>query len=148
MGGILLAASVVGGTTWSLADLASTYSDTGSPTTTYRLTVVFQTDATVDIQRLQNTDLLNEQDPYVDPTSEAANTWVRATVNFGNALTGGDATGTWHQLNVQRTFELEHTSSGGDDTIQSNVTFELASDSGGSSIEASATMTITVGEAL
>jgi len=134
-------------TVWSLADLATTYLDVGGPTVTYRVNVIFRTDATVDVIRTVGSDLNNEQDPYVDPPAEAANTWVRCTFNSGDDMTGGDTRGVWHRCDVQREFELQQTSGAGPPELQGNFDFELSSDPSGSPIVALAlSRTISAGE--
>lgn len=133
---------------WSLSNLATSYVDTAAATTTYTVDMVFRTDGTVDVLRPRiPSDLLNEQDPYVSPTSEASNTWVRCTYNSGDTMTGGDTLGTWHRLNTERRFTMTKVSTGGNDEFSGNFDFELSSDASGSPIRAQAlSVTINVGE--
>ncbi len=147
-GSILLSAfALPGGIAWSLADLAASYEDSAGPTQTYGVDMVFRTDASVDVLRDIAADLNNEQDPYVDPTSQASNTWVRCHFISGTTMTSGDTLEVWHQLNVQRNFLLRYTSGGGADTVTGNFDFELSSDSSGSPIVAQAlSVAITAGE--
>jgi hypothetical protein len=134
--------------TWSLADLATSYSDQGGATTTYAVEVLFHTDATVDVFRDISADLLNEQNPYVNPAAQAANTWVRCTFVSGNDMTAGAARGVWHRLDTVRTFTMRHTSAGGEDKLTGVFDFELSSAASGSPIEAQKlAVTIIAGEA-
>jgi len=124
------------------------YSDTGAPTQTYSVTVWFRTDATVDIVRNIN-GTTNDVETFVIPTSLATSLYVRCTEGTGGSpLNLGDASGAWHALSTQRSFGLQYTSTGGVDFITSDdLTFELATDSGGSNIVATRTGRIlTVGE--
>lgn len=129
---------------YSLSNIPSPVSDQGGATTTYRVTLRFQTDGTVDILRLVGSDSLNVEQ-YVDPGSESANLHVRVNKISGDSLTGGDAESTWHALTSERTFEMEYTSSGGSDFISGSFDIELSED-GGSTTLLSVNRTITAGE--
>lgn len=150
MSGALLAvvgSMVAPATVWSMSGFAAAYTDVGGPSATYSVNVIFRTDATVDVIKGQGSNLNNEVNPYVDPTSEASNTWVRCTHISGDDMTHGHTRGVWNRLSSQAGFEMRYTSSGPDDQISGTFDFELSSDSGGSSIEAQALGTvITVGE--
>lgn len=144
--GALAAGGAGGGTIWDLSDLIN-YSDVGVVTQTYAVEVVFQIDGTVDVLRDIGSDLLNQQDPYVDPTSETINTWVRCTHNFGDDMTAGEARGVWLRCDSQRIFTMRQTSGSGPPELNGNFDFELSSDSSGSPVEASALgKTIMAGE--
>lgn len=119
------------------------YDDFGGATTTYRVQIIFQTDGTIDIGQLIGAGIQNVEEYSANPS----NIWVRCTNTGGNDMTGGAARNTWHQCNVQRIFEMEYTSGGGNDSITGEFTFELATDSGGSNIVATATgITVSAGE--
>lgn len=64
--------------------------------------------------------------------------WIRCTVNSGTTPSGS-ATGTWLQLNTTRAWSLVRSGIG---SVQCNCTIQIASDSGGSNIVASGTMTL------
>jgi hypothetical protein len=147
---IICASAVHGGAisyTWSLASMATSYTDLGGLTQTYEVGIFFQVDGTVDVFREQAADLLNEVDPYVDPTSGTVVTWVRCTWNSGDDMTSGNSRGTWHQLNTARAFVMTKVSSGGPDEFSGNFDFELSSESDGTPVEASKlSVTVNVGE--
>lgn len=132
---------------YSLANIGD-YSDTGALTQTYSVTVWFRTDGTVDIVRnIGGT--TNNVETFVVPTSVATSLYVRCTEGAGGTpLNLGDASGAWWALSVDRSFGLEYTSGGGVDFITSDdLTFELATDSGGTNVVATRTGRIlTVGE--
>ena len=135
--------------TWSLNDLASSYADINTPTQTYAVEVTFRTTGKVDVLRDIAADLLNEQNPYVDPESQAVVTWVRCKFVSGSDMTAGDTRDVWLQLNSERKYTMRHASSGGSDTRTGVFDFELSSDSSGSPIVAQAlAVTISAGEAL
>ncbi len=125
------------GTMWNLSDLASSYADLALGINTYAVQVTFRTDGTVDVLRDVAADLNNEQDPYVDPTSESSNTWVRCTHNSGDDMTAGDTRGVWHRLDVQRQFTMRITTTGPADDLSGNFDFDVSSDASGTPIEAS-----------
>lgn len=133
---------------WDLSDFAAgePYNDLGNATTTYRVSIVFRTDGTIDVVKNQSADE-NDVEQYVDPGSESANTWVRCTFLSGSNMTGGDTVGVWHRCDMEVSFQMEHTTSGGADTISGEFQFELSSESDGTPVEASVTnITISVGE--
>lgn len=121
-----------------LSNLATSYTDLDTLTGTYRVSVIFRMDSTVDVTRQFNADLNNEQDPYIDPLGGLSKTWVRCLHVSGDNMTGGDAVNTWHPLTSERVFTMQHTSSGGNDHISGFFDFELASDASGSNIQAQA----------
>ena len=129
-----------------MSAFADAYTDTQPDTQSYEIQIRFQIDATVDVFRLQQSDLLDEVNTYVTPINQNVNTWVRCTYNSGSDMTSGDARGVWLQLNVLRSFNMTYASSGGFDQISGDFDFELSSDSSGSPIVAQALGTgITVG---
>ena len=133
--------------TWSLSDLASSYADLNPATQTYAVEMVFRTAGDIDVLRDIAADLLNEQDPYVDPAARAAITWVRCKLISGDDMTAGDTRNVWLQLTSERTYTMRHTSSGGTDIRLGVFDFELSSDASGSPIEAQAlSVTIQAGE--
>lgn len=133
---------------YDLSDIGS-YSDTGAATQTYSVTLFFRAtnDATVDVVRNVNGNT-NNVEQYVDP-ADGPNLWIRCTDESGTPLNVGDATGSWHSLTSaqQRSFGLSYTSTGGVDFQVSSISFDLATDSGGSNIVASSgTISLTAGE--
>lgn len=130
---------------YSLSNLASNYSDLDGATTTYTVNVIFRLDGSVDVLRAVNADLFNEEQ-FVTPGGQAANTWVRCTYISGDHLTGGDAENTWHQVNVQRNFSMSYSTSGGLDEIFGVFTFELSDDGGPTIVATKSNVTINVGE--
>ena len=139
----VLAAAAGGGVTYDLGDLAASYSDSGAATALYSVNFYVYTDGTIDVFRTQASNLLDEQDPY---TSDVASCWVRMTHNSGTNWDAGSGTGTWLACTSNRNWLQVHSSGGGSDFVTGNFTIELSSDSGGSTIEASHTFTVTVGE--
>jgi len=137
---------VVPSTSWDLSQLSSSYADESAATTTYGVEVIFRTDGTVDILRDVLTDLPDEQNPYVTPTSEASNTWVQCTYSSGNNSITGPALTTWHRLDTQRGWRYAYTSSGGSDFISGTYIWKISSDSSGSPVEDTKTITLTAGE--
>ena len=133
-----LLAGVLGGqvTTWDMSSMGTSYTDTGAATTTYGVSVIFRTDGTVDVTRVINSNLNDEVNPYVTPTSETSNTWVRCLYVAGTHMTAGDAEDTWHRLDSQRTFTMTYATSGGSDQVDGTFNFELSSDSSGTPEEA------------
>lgn len=121
-----------------LSPFSGSWSDTGVPTVTYEVRWFFDTDGTADEYRAQDTDNLNLV--LIVPGVKAADTWVRCTENSGLTLTTGTP-GTWQQLNSTRTFAIARS------LLESgyNITFELATDSSGTNIVASKTISGTVG---
>jgi len=137
---------IVPDTAWDLSQLSSSYFDGSAATTTYAIEVIFRTDGTVDILRDVLTDLPEEQNPYVTPVTEAANTWVQCTYSSGTNSITGPTLSSWHRLDTQRGWRYEYTSSGGSDSIAGTYIWKLSSDSSGSPVEATATITLDVGE--
>lgn len=134
-------------TVYNLSDMAASHTDVGGFTDTYGISVIFRTDGTVDVTKLINLDTNDQVDPYVSPTSETSNTWVRCTFNSGDDMTSGDTRGVWHRLDTERSFTQEHTTGGGNDLLAGNFDYELSSDASGSPIEATkAGVTTQVGE--
>ena len=142
-----VAASSAAGSSFDLSTLNTSYTDVGAATQTYGISVIFRTDGTVDVTKLIGSDLNNEVNPYVSPTSETSNTWVRCTYVSGTHLTGGSAEDTWVRCDAQKTFTLEYTSSGGNDEVDGTFNFELSSDASGSPVEATKnSVNLNVGE--
>lgn len=130
---------------YDMSDLQATYTDAGTPTQTYGVTIFFRTDGTIDVTRVINANLNDEQDPYIFPTSYISGASVRCAFVSGQNLTAGDAVDTWHPLSSQRSFTITYATSGGFDQVTGNFTLELSND-GGSTIRESHTQAITVGE--
>jgi len=130
---------------YSLSNIGN-YNDEGATTTTYSVTVWFRTDGTVDIVRnIGGT--TNDVETFVVPTSFATSLFIRCTQTAGTALNLGDTLSTYHALSTQRSFGLSYTSSGGFDQVSATLTFDLATDSGGTNVVATKTgCTLTVGE--
>lgn len=143
---IILASSSAALTRWALDFLGSSYNDQGGATTTYGVTFRFNTDGTLDVLRVQGADI-TPVGSYVLPGSVSAITWVRFTVNANGGSTVG-VPNTWQQLTSARTYGMNYSTGGGTDTVTYDFDFELATDSGGSNIVASANVTGTVGEIL
>lgn len=130
---------------YSLSNLNSSYSDTDFGADTYGVVVWFRTDGTVDVTRTVAADL-NDEETYVVPGSQSANTYVRCSYVSGSHLTGGAAEDTWLKLDVQRGFSMSYAASAGPDTISGVFTFELSRNSDGSNVLATkSNVTITVG---
>lgn len=130
---------------YSLSNIGN-YSDTAAATQTYSVRLWFRTDATVDVVRnIGGT--TNDVETFVIPTSLATGLYIRCTQTVGTALNLGDTLSTFHALSTQRSFGLQYTSSGGFDEVSATLTFDLATDSGGTNIVATKTGCIlTVGE--
>lgn len=126
------------GVPYDLSDLSGNYFDVGAITTTYGVEVIFRTDETVDVLRNVGSDFFNEQDPY---TNNVANTWVRCTFVSGDTYSSVLNLGVWQQCSTQRTYSFFSTFE-----RFGTYKFELASDSGGSTIRATKNITFDVGE--
>ena len=139
---ILMGASAIVPGLITLDNLAAEapFDDLGAATTTYRVTVTFEPAGVCRIVRANNADTTGI---YYAPASATSNLWVRVTNTATPDLNGSsDTRGVWHQLNVNRDFELEYTSSGGLDFISSTNTIEIASDSLGANIIDSKTLLV------
>jgi len=121
-----------------LSPLSSSWSDTGVATVTYEVRWFFENDGTADEYRAQNSDNVGLR--IILPGSKASETWVRCTENSGLTLTTGTP-GTWQQLSSNRTFAIAR------NLLETgyNITFELATDSSGTDIVSSKTVSGTVG---
>lgn len=106
-----------------------------------RVGVQYKTDGTIFIQ-----DTVGTSESYsdsgrlwVDPVIVASNKdhWIRCTHNSGTTSPSGDSVGSWLQLNVDRDWYIIGSSGV---IINSNNTFEIATDSGGSNIVATANL--------
>jgi len=139
------AASAGSSIIYSLANLASSYSDTSPVTTTYSVNIVFRTAGQVDVLRSVASNLLNEEQ-YVTPGSESANTYVRCTYVSGDHMTSGDTENTWHQCNIERNFEMLHTSAGGVDFLSGTFDIELSNDGGTTIVASKLGVTVEAGE--
>ena len=147
--GIICATAIFGPaivTVWSLSNLASSYTDLGAPTQTYGVNIIFRTDGSVDVFKDINPDLLDEEQ-YVDPGPQSANTWIRCTHVSGDDMTGGGARGVWHRGTLAVSFLMRHTTGGGMDQLSGVFDFDVSSDASGTPIEASKpAVTVNVGE--
>ena len=134
---------------YDLSALSSFYLDQGAPSTVYAVDLHFRvtTDATVDILRNINADLLNEA-IYAEP-APGGTLYVRCTQNSGTALNLGDTLGSWLSLTISqaRNFGLSYMSGGGPDLAVANIDLEIAADAAGTNIVASKlSISLEVGE--
>jgi hypothetical protein len=127
----LIAAAVGGrGRVVDLSNVASSYEDTSAATTTYRVTITFQTNGTIDIARTVGSDSPNVQTDFILPNAQLNLASVRMQKDTGTDLTGGDAQNTWHALTSERSFYLEYTSSGGNDKVTWDGSIDVSFDGG------------------
>lgn len=100
-------------------------------------TLTFGTDGTITIA---GSGTSNQTAYWYKPATSGIGSsyWLRVTVNSGSSLTGS-STGTWLQLSTSRSFNL---TSSGNGVLSTNITIEIATDSGGSNIVASASATL------
>lgn len=124
-----------------LTGMATSRDDANVSLVTYGLSWIFQTDGTVDETAIQGADTFGIE--ILKPTSLNASTWVRCTEVSGLTLTTGTPA-TWQLLTTQRIFSIERSAA----SAAYSVTFELATDSGGSNIVASRTVSGEVGRVL
>lgn len=75
---------------------------------------------------------------WITPTAGSTTYFVRATLIGGSFSTG--TTGTWLALTSNRTWSVSQSGAG---TQTANATFEIASDSGGTNVVASANIILT-----
>jgi len=145
-GALLVAASVGEKYDLSFIDISGgIVSDVSGATTTYRVEFRFNTDGTLDVIRnVQGSTI--PAGKYVIPGGRATSLYVRCVQNSGTAFNVGAALSTWHALSSSRSFGLSYTSSGGADSVVYDVTFDLATDSGGVNIVATANPVGEVGE--
>lgn len=121
-----------------LSPFSGSWSDSGVPTVTYEVRWFFATDGTADEYRAQGAD--NTGLVLIVPSTKTTATWVRCTENSGLTLTTGTP-GTWQQLNSTRSFAIARSAL----EAAYNITFELATDSSGTNIVASKTISGNVG---
>jgi hypothetical protein len=100
-------------------------------------TIRFETDGVITMIRVNGGTTTSA---WGSPTSsgEGANYWVRATLDSGTSPSG-PALGSWHQLSSARAWALTQTSSG---VSSCQLTIQIASDSGGSNILSTCTVTL------
>jgi hypothetical protein len=129
---------------WDLSELSSSYADTAAGTQTYGVDLTIRTDRTIDVLRTVAADLLDEQAKYTENVSDC---YVRLAYVSGDALMAGPTLNTWHACTTERSWLYEYTSSGGVDLKAGTYALSLASDSGGTDIQAGPiNITFTVGE--
>lgn len=125
----------------TLDPFSGSFSDIGSPSATYEVRWVFNTDGTGDEIRAQDADNLGLE--LIFPAAKTSQTWVRCSEDSGLTLTTGTPA-TWQQISSTRTFAIARSLT--ESSYQ--VTFELATDSGGTDIVASKTISGSVGKIL
>lgn len=103
----------------------------GSGTATYHI----NSDGT---EKDQTSTLLGD---WINDVTQVGNYWVKATLSSGPAPTGGNVTGSWLQMNVSRAWSLTRSSVGESTTV---LSIQLASDSLGATIVATASVTLDV----
>lgn len=130
---------------FSMANFPSSITDLGIATTTYEVSIQFQTDGTVDVIKQVNSDDLDVE-TYVMPGSFSDQLHVRCLFNSGDNMTGGDAEDVWHALTSARSFIMTHVSAGGDDQISGNFDFSISRDGGSTILEEQTGVTVNVGE--
>lgn len=125
------------GSVYTLAGLTGFATDKDTTNSLYEAKFVFRvvTNGTVDLLRNINSDTIPDE-TYVTPPGGSL--YVRCTQVSGTALNVGDTLSTWHNLTSERTFGLQISTSGGPDLISAELDFDLATDSGGTNIVASA----------
>ena len=131
--------------TYSLSNVPSPMADTGAATGTYRVTVRFNLDGTVDVVKLIGSSIIGVE-TFCTPVSYVAGLHVRCSYVSGDNMTGGDAEDTWHALTSARSFIMEYTSSGGSDFILGVFNFELSDDAGVSEVADIDNRTVSAGE--
>lgn len=78
---------------------------------------------------------------WINDVTQVGNYWVKATLTSGPAPTGGNVTGTWLQMNANRAWSLSRSTSGESITV---LSIQLASDSLGTTVVATASVTLDV----
>lgn len=126
-------------------DLEGTYTDTvqypygGTAVTT--LTIKTNGEITVSRNVASTTVTGN----WYTPTTAGVGTgkYVRCTVNSGSLSGGSSATGSWLQINTNRSWNCQRGSTPAEfGTSEANITIEVSEDSGGSPVQNSGTYTI------
>ncbi len=130
---------------YSLANIPSSMADTGAATTTYALTVRFNTDGTVDVLKLIGSDIIGVE-TFCAPVSYVAGLHVRCSYVSGDNMTGGDAEDTWHAMTSARSFIMQHTSGGGSDFLLGVFNFELSDDGGSTEVANIDNRSVSAGE--